>query len=102
VFVAEKLRLRVSVCVPVGVPEVVAVPVPELDGVIDGVAVPVFDLEKTVVDCFRFRARIGLDVALEALRDYVRRPRRRVDRLLRYAAIGRVRESIRPYLEALL
>lgn len=69
---------------------------------IDGVAVPVFDLEKTVVDCFRFRARIGLDVALEALRDYVRRPRRRVDRLLRYAAIGRVRESIRPYLEALL
>jgi predicted transcriptional regulator of viral defense system len=69
---------------------------------IDGVAVPVFDLEKTVVDCFRFRSRIGLDVALEALREYVRQPQRRLERLLRYAQIGRVRKSIQPYLEALL
>jgi predicted transcriptional regulator of viral defense system len=69
---------------------------------IDGVSVPVFDLEKTVVDCFRFRSRIGLDVALEAIREYVRRPRRNVERLLHYAAIDRVKATIRPYLEALL
>lgn len=68
---------------------------------IDGVQVPVFDLEKTVVDCFRFRNRIGLDVALEAIRDYLHRPGRKVDRLLHYAKIDRVTTSIRPYLEAI-
>jgi predicted transcriptional regulator of viral defense system len=69
---------------------------------IDGVQVPVFDLEKTVVDCFRFRNRIGLDVALEAMREYVRRPRRNVERLLHYAAVDRVAKAIRPYLQAML
>jgi predicted transcriptional regulator of viral defense system len=69
--------------------------------VIDGVAVPVFDIEKTVVDCFRFRNRIGLDVALEAIRDYMRRPRRKVDRLMHYAKIDRVSNTMRPYLEAI-
>lgn len=68
---------------------------------IDGVKVPVFDIEKTVVDCFRFRNRIGLDVALEAIRDYLRRPGRNVDRLLHYAKVDRVTTSIRPYLEAI-
>lgn len=69
---------------------------------VDGVQVSVFDVEKTVADCFRFRSRIGLDVALEAIREYVRRPRRNVERLLHYAAIDRVKATIRPYLEALL
>lgn len=69
---------------------------------IDGVQVPVFDLEKTVVDCFRHRTRIGLDVALEAMREYLRRPRRNVGKLLEYGAIDRVRASMRPYLEALV
>jgi len=69
---------------------------------IEGVTVPVFDIEKTVTDCFRFRNRIGLDVALEAMRDYLRRPGRSVDRLLHYARINRVTTTIRPYLEAML
>ncbi|MBK8098056.1 MAG: type IV toxin-antitoxin system AbiEi family antitoxin domain-containing protein [Planctomycetes bacterium] len=69
---------------------------------IDGVRVPVFDLEKTVVDCFRYRNKIGLDVALEAMREYLRRPRRNVDRLLHYAGIDRVQAPVRPYLEAML
>jgi predicted transcriptional regulator of viral defense system len=69
---------------------------------IDGVRVPVFDLEKTVVDCFRYRNKIGLDVALEAMREYLRRPRRNVDRLLHYATIDRVEAPIRPYLEAMV
>jgi predicted transcriptional regulator of viral defense system len=69
---------------------------------IDGVRVRVFDVEKTVADCFRFRSRIGLDVALEVMREYLRRPRRRIERVLAYAEINRVRSSIRPYLEAML
>jgi predicted transcriptional regulator of viral defense system len=69
---------------------------------VDGVQVSVFDVEKTVVDCFRFRSRIGLDVALEAIRDYLRRPRRNLDKLMRYAGLVRVQKSIRPYLEAML
>lgn len=50
---------------------------------IDGVLVPVFDVEKTEVDCFRYRNRIGPDVALEAIREYLRRPRRNLELLLR-------------------
>jgi predicted transcriptional regulator of viral defense system len=69
---------------------------------VDGVQVSVFDVEKTVADCFRFRSRIGLDVALEAMRDYLRRPRRNLEKLLRYAGLVRVQKSIRPYLEAML
>lgn len=69
---------------------------------IDGVQVSVFDVEKTVADCFRFRSRIGLDVALEAMREYLRRPRRNLEKLLRYAGVVRVLKAIRPYLEAML
>jgi predicted transcriptional regulator of viral defense system len=50
---------------------------------IDGVLVPVFDVEKTVLDCFRYRNRIKPDVALEAIREYLRRPRRNLELLLR-------------------
>ncbi|MFN7589275.1 MAG: type IV toxin-antitoxin system AbiEi family antitoxin domain-containing protein [Planctomycetota bacterium] len=69
---------------------------------VDGVQVSVFDVEKTVADCFRFRSRIGLDVALEAMREYLRRPRRNLEKLLRYAGVVRVQKAIRPYLEAML
>ena len=61
-----------------------------------------FDVEKTVVDCFRYRHRIGLDVALEAIREYLRRPRRNIERLLRYAEVDGVRRTIQPYLEAMV
>ncbi len=57
--------------------------------VIEGVKVRVYGPTKTVADCFKFRNKIGLDVALEALRDY-RRRRRSVDELLRYGEICRV------------
>jgi predicted transcriptional regulator of viral defense system len=69
---------------------------------IDGVSVPIFDAEKTVVDCFRYRNKIGIDVALEAIREYLRRPGRNVDLLLDYAKIDRVSTTIQPYLEAAL
>ena len=68
--------------------------------VIEGVRVRVYGPAKTVADCFKFRNKIGLDVAIDALRDY-RRRRGSVDELLRYAQICRVARVMRPYLEAL-
>ena len=67
---------------------------------VEGVRVRLYGPAKTVADCFKFRNKIGLDVAIEALRDY-RRRRGSVDELLRYAEICRVGRVIRPYLEAL-
>jgi predicted transcriptional regulator of viral defense system len=69
---------------------------------IDGTPVRVYGAEKTVADCFKYRNKIGLDVALEALKLYRQRRNFKADELLRYAAICRVQRVIRPYLEALL
>ena len=68
---------------------------------IDGVSLRVYGPEKTVVDCFKFRNKIGIDVAVEALR--LARERKRVTPrgLLRYARLCRVERVMRPYLEAL-
>lgn len=68
---------------------------------IENVVVRVFSPAKTVADCFKFRNKIGLDVALEALRDYRRKHRGGMDDLWRYAKICRVTAVMRPYLEAL-
>jgi len=67
----------------------------------EGVQVLVFDAEKTVADCFKFRNKIGLDVALEALHDGWRQKKLSMDKLLHYAAIDRVANVMRPYLESL-
>ena len=67
---------------------------------IDGVKVPVFSAEKTVADCFKFRNKIGLDVALEALRDGWSRGLLSMDALARHAATDRVANVMRPYLES--
>jgi len=69
---------------------------------IDGVEVPVFNAAKTVADCFKFRNKIGLDVAMEALREAWRGKKVTMDDLWRYAAIDRVSEIMRPYMEALV
>ena len=68
---------------------------------IDGASVRVYDAAKTVVDCFKFRNKVGTDVAIEALRDYLRRRGRSANALWRYAKIDRVSTVILPYLEAL-
>ena len=64
-----------------------------------GAMVRVYDAAKTVADCFKYRNKIGLDIAIEALREY-HRQRRSMDALWRYAEICRVSKVIRPYLEA--
>jgi len=68
---------------------------------IDGVNVPVFTAARTVVDCFRFRNKIGLDVALEALRDGWSQRSFTLDDLWRHATRGRVANVMRPYIEAI-
>jgi predicted transcriptional regulator of viral defense system len=68
---------------------------------IEGVEVPITSREKTVADCFKYRHKVGLDVAIEALRDYLRSRRRSVDALTEAAAACRVKNVMRPYLEAM-
>lgn len=70
--------------------------------VLDGVGVRVFGAAKTVADCFKFRNKLGLDVALEALKLYLRKKRGRTDELMRFARVCRVEAVMRPYVEALL
>lgn len=67
---------------------------------IDGVQVPVFNANKTVADCFKYRNKIGLDVALEALRDGWAQRKLTMDALWHYAAVNRVANVMRPYLES--
>jgi len=69
---------------------------------LDGIDIRIYGPEKTLADCFKFRNRIGLDTAMEAVRFYRDRGDVRVDDLMRYASICRVSKIIRPYLEAIL
>lgn len=69
---------------------------------IDGAAVRVYGAEKSVADAFKFRRRLGLDLAIEALQTYRRGPSFSVDKLLYYARVCRVEKVLSPYLEALL
>ena len=68
---------------------------------LDGVWVQIYHREKTVADCFKFRNKIGKDIALEALRDYLRLPDRSISKLMEYARINRVEKIMRPYVEVL-
>lgn len=67
--------------------------------VIDGVAIRVYSVAKTVADCFKFRNQVGLEVALEALHRSRRRGLATTEDLRRYARICRVTEVMRPYLD---
>jgi predicted transcriptional regulator of viral defense system len=69
---------------------------------LDGIPIKIYGREKTIADCFKFRNKIGLDVALEALREYRKGNEFNVETLLMYARIDRVEKIIRPYLEAIL
>ena len=67
---------------------------------IQGVPIRITTPARTVVDCFRYRKTVGLDVAIEALRDTLRRKQAGVDEIIRAAETCRVRTVIRPYIEA--
>lgn len=70
--------------------------------VIDGEVVKVFNAAKTVADCFKYRNKIGLDVALEALREGWREKRFSMDDLAHYAGVCRVLNVMQPYMESLV
>ncbi len=67
---------------------------------IDGLDVPVFNAAKTIADCFKYRNKIGIDVALEALRDGWEQRKVSMDELSHYADIDRVSNVMRPYMES--
>jgi predicted transcriptional regulator of viral defense system len=69
---------------------------------VDGVQVAVFNPAKTIADCFKYRNKIGLDVALEALRDGWQQRKVTMDDLFAYAAINRVANVMRPYIQSLV
>ena len=69
---------------------------------IEGVDIRVFNPAKTVADCFKYRNKIGLDVAIEALRDCLRQKKVTVDELVTFGRICRVERVMRPYMEAML
>lgn len=68
---------------------------------VGGTTVRVFNVAKTVADCFKFRNRIGQSVAVEALQEAVGRRRASSAEIMRYASVDRVQNVVRPYLEAL-
>ena len=69
---------------------------------INGIKVKVFNAEKTLADCFKFRNKIGMDIVLEALKLYRSKGSFNTEKLLSYARICRVENVMRPYLEVML
>lgn len=69
---------------------------------VDGVKIRVYSPEKTIVDCFKFRNKLGMDVVLEALKLYKERSNFKTEELLRYGQMCRVANIMRPYLEAMV
>jgi predicted transcriptional regulator of viral defense system len=67
---------------------------------LEGVRVPIYSAAKTVADCFKYRNKLGVDVAIEALRDALRSRKATVDQIHRFAKVCRVANVIRPYLES--
>ncbi len=70
------------------------------DYIIDGVKIKIYNPEKTIVDCFKFRNKIGMDIVLEALKLYKKRMKFNHKKILEYAEICRVKKIIIPYIEA--
>jgi len=68
---------------------------------VEGVAVRVFNPAKTVADCFKYRNKIGLDLALEALRDCYRQRKATMDELWKAAKVCRVARVMQPYLQSI-
>jgi predicted transcriptional regulator of viral defense system len=64
--------------------------------------ISIYNIPKTIADCFKYRNKIGLEVALEALKDVLQNKRSTVDELLHFAEICRVRNIIKPYMESLV
>ena len=69
--------------------------------IVEGVPIRIYGVAKTVADCFKFRNKIGSDIAVEALRDCLEQRRCTPDELFEYSRVCRVSRVMRPYMEAL-
>ena len=69
---------------------------------LDGIDVRVYGAAKTVADCFKYRNKLGLDMAVESIKLFLRQRRGDPAELLRFARVCRVERAMRPYLEALM
>ncbi|MCD4693633.1 MAG: type IV toxin-antitoxin system AbiEi family antitoxin domain-containing protein [Calditrichales bacterium] len=62
----------------------------------------IYEKEKTIADCFRYRNKMGLDIALEGLNNYLSKPEYDINKLTEYARKGRMYKTMKPYMEAFL
>lgn len=69
---------------------------------INGVPVKIFNPAKTVTDCFKYRNKIGIDIAIEALKECIQFRKGTIDEIMRYAEICRVTNVIKPYIESII
>lgn len=67
--------------------------------VIEGFKVRIYDMEKSVCDAVRYRNKVGMDVCIEIVKEYLKRKERNIDKLMRYASELRVANVIRPFVE---
>ncbi len=68
---------------------------------LEGVTIRCYTKEKTLVDCFKFRNKVGINVAIEALKKYWKQGRPRLDLIMRFAKAARIEKIITPYIEAI-
>ncbi|HEY4831185.1 MAG TPA: hypothetical protein VIH61_01295, partial [Waddliaceae bacterium] len=69
---------------------------------VNGFPVKIYSIEKTLADCLKFRQKIGMDVVLEALKEYWRKGRTDLDKLYDYAKICRVEKVLQPIIETIV
>jgi len=69
---------------------------------IEGIEVAITNPARTIIDCFRYRAKVGIDVAMEGLREGLRQRKATSDQLWRYATKARIWSTMKPYVEAMV
>jgi predicted transcriptional regulator of viral defense system len=69
---------------------------------VDGVSVKIYGVEKTLADCLKFRQKIGMDIVIEALKEYWRKGKTDLDKLFEFAKICRVENVLKPIIETIV
>ncbi|MGH4051262.1 MAG: type IV toxin-antitoxin system AbiEi family antitoxin domain-containing protein [Clostridium sp.] len=69
---------------------------------VDGHLIKIYDIEKTICDCIRYRNKIGIDIVKEAINEYIKRKDRNFNKLMKYAEVCRVKKILKQYLEVLV
>ena len=68
----------------------------------DGHTVRIYDIEKTICDCVRYRNKIGIDIVKEGINEYLKRKDKDLNKLMKYAEVCRVQKILKEYLEVLV